>query len=125
VRRHWYSGKALLLHLGFLAVASLCLVAGWWQVDRARAGNMISYGYAVEWPVFAGVAGFFWWQLIHDHPKNPAGGAPQAHAAPDPSGGPRRRRDEESPQLQAYNDSLSALAAEGRPKTWRNPKGLP
>jgi len=114
-----------LLHLAFLIIASLCLVAGWWQVDRARAGNMVSYGYAVEWPVFAGVAGYFWWQLIHDHPKDAAGGTPQPHTRPDPSGGQRRRRDEESPELQAYNDSLTALAAEGRSKTWRNPKGLP
>jgi len=118
----------MLLHLAFVTVASLCLLAGWWQVDRARSGNLASYGYAVEWPVFAVVAGYFWWQLIHDHPGETAGTTPPAHPTPGGSGAPdgvRRLRDEESPQLRAYNDSLSALAAEGRSKTWRNPKGLP
>jgi len=120
VGRHWYSRKALLLHLAVVTVVSLCLIAGWWQVDRARSGNLLSYGYAIEWPVFAVVAGIFWWQLIHDRPNE--------NAVPPVLGtrrGPPRRRDEEGPQLRAYNDDLSALAARGRPKTWRNPKGLP
>ncbi len=118
--RHWYSGKALLLHLAVVTVVSSCLLAGWWQVNRARSGNMLSYGYAIEWPVFAVVAGIFWWQLIHGRPDD----AP-APPAPDTPPEPRRRREEENPQLRAYNDDLSALAAKGRPKTWRNPKGLP
>jgi len=128
VHRRWYSGKALLLHLAFVTVASLCLLAGWWQVDRARSGNLASYGYAVEWPVFAVVAGYFWWQLIHDGPNHEAATSSQSHQAPGAAAKPegnQRRRDEESPALRSYNDALSALAAEGRPKTWRNPKGLP
>lgn len=31
----------------------------------------------------------------------------------------------ESPELVAYNEYLKALAAGGRKKTWRNPRGLP
>jgi len=127
VHRHWYSRKALLLHAALVAVTSLCLAAGWWQVGRARSGNLLSYGYAVEWPVFAVVAGIFWWQLIHDAPKEP--GSPTSEPPADPlapgASRPPRRRREESPQLQAYNDDLTALAARGKPKTWRNPKGLP
>jgi DNA-binding transcriptional regulator of glucitol operon len=128
VRRRWFSGKALLLHLALVAAASLCLLAGWWQVNRAMSGNLLSYGYAIEWPVFAVIAGFFWWQLIHEHPKDAALQRSQPRSAPLGAGTshkPERRREEESPQLQAYNDDLSALAARGRPKTWRNPKGLP
>jgi len=126
VGRHWYSGKALLLHLAVVTVVSLCLLAGWWQVDRARSGNLLSYGYAVEWPVFAVVAGIFWWQLVHDQANDPGSKGPRhAPLRAGPPRGPRRRRDQESPQLRAYNDDLSALAAKGRPKTWRNPKGLP
>jgi len=126
VGRHWYSGKALLLHLAVVTVVSLCLLAGWWQVNRARSGNLLSYGYAIEWPVFAFVAGIFWWQLVHDQVRAPdsetTGPAPPAPGAPQ---GSPRRRDHESPQLRVYNDDLSELAAKGRPKTWRNPKGLP
>ncbi|MGI8778375.1 MAG: hypothetical protein ACR2LJ_13555 [Acidimicrobiales bacterium] len=129
MHRRWYSGKALLLHLAFVTVAPLCLFAGWWQVNRARSGNLASYGYAVEWPVFAVVAGYFWWQLIHHRPNDEAAKVLQSHQARgamgEPEGGQQRRRDEESPALRSYNDALSALAAEGRPKTWRNPKGLP
>jgi len=128
VRERWFCRKALLLHLALVVTASACLLAGWWQVNRARSGNVLSYGYAVEWPVFAGVAGLFWWQLIHDH-RNDAdpqmSQSPFARLAPGPSQRPPRRREEESPQLRAYNDDLSALAARGKPKTWRNPKGLP
>ncbi|MDQ6797747.1 MAG: hypothetical protein M3011_06950 [Actinomycetota bacterium] len=121
MQRPWYSGKALLLHLSLAGTVTLCLVAGWWQVNRARSGNLLSYGYAVEWPVFAGVAILFWWQLVHDDP-----GRRTSQPRPaEPTRPQQRRREQESPQLRAYNDDLSALAAKGRPKTWRNPKGLP
>ncbi len=111
-----------MLHLAFVTVASGCLLAGWWQVERARSGNLLSYGYAVEWPVFAVVAGIFWWQLVHDHPNDDDTVPETSRRA---SFGPQRQRQDESPQLRVYNDDLSALATRGRPKTWRNPKGLP
>ncbi len=127
VRRRWFSRKALLLHLALVIVVSGCLIAGWWQVSRARSGNLLSYGYAVEWPVFAGFAVAFWWQLMRDrttdgHPRT----RPPRPAPPPPgaSDQPVRRREEESPALRAYNDNLVALSARARPKTWRNPKGL-
>jgi hypothetical protein len=59
----------LLLHLLFILVAGGCLLAGWWQVHRAMAGNALSYGYSVEWPAFAVVAGIGWWQMVHDTPE--------------------------------------------------------
>jgi len=43
-----------------------------------------------------------------------AGDPPPARTAP-------RRLADEDPELAAYNDRLAALAAEGRPKTWRRP----
>jgi len=124
VQRPWCSRKALVLHLALAATVGLCLVAAWWQVNRARSGNLLSYGYAVEWPIFAGVAVVFWWQLIHDQPDD-SGPETSDLRTPGAHRWRQRRREEESPQLQAYNDDLSALAATGRPKTWRNPKGLP
>ncbi|GAA0926419.1 hypothetical protein GCM10009557_93130 [Virgisporangium ochraceum] len=41
-----------------LVVAFLAL--GWWQIGRAAGGNMLSWAYAVEWPVFAGFVVFVW-----------------------------------------------------------------
>lgn len=112
----------MLAHVTLVTVVSLCLVAGWWQVDRARSGNLLSYGYAVEWPVFAVIAVVMWWQLIHDSRKDLGPVDPDER---DVLQRPLRRPDDESPALRDYNDGLAALAARGKAKTWRNPRGLP
>jgi hypothetical protein len=59
-----------MLHLAFVVVAGGCLLAAWWQVHRAMAGNTLSYLYSVEWPAFAVVAGIGWWQMFHDTPED-------------------------------------------------------
>lgn len=71
--------RSLLLHLAFIAIASGCLIAGWWQVHRAMAGNGLSYLYSIEWPALAVVAGIGWWQMFHDTPEDIA--ARKAHHA--------------------------------------------
>ncbi len=68
--RQWVTPRSLLLHLAFLVIASGCLIAAWWQVHRAMAGNTLSYLYSVEWPAFAVVAGIGWWQMFHDTPED-------------------------------------------------------
>ena len=117
----------MLIHLSLVVSVPLCLAAGWWQVHRAESGNTLSYGYAVEWPLLAVAAVYFWWHLIHLEPGEGGGvGAPDAEAdASDAAESWSRRRDEESPELRAYNDDLAFLASLGRRKTWRNPKGRP
>jgi len=100
-----------------------CAVAAWWQVGRALQGNQFSYLYAVEWPVF-GVAGIFcWWAMLHSRAAAPDEDAPsqavaeraraQAHLA-------LRAREQEDPELAAYNDYLAGLAVEGKRKGWRS-----
>ncbi|WP_433387175.1 hypothetical protein [Micromonospora sp. KLBMP9576] len=69
----------VVLVVGFLAL-------GWWQVSRAAAGNAISWGYAVEWPIFAGFVVFVWWREVRltlrpapeDEPGATAGTRPAA-----------------------------------------------
>ncbi|HLG93130.1 MAG TPA: hypothetical protein VKY15_09155 [Acidimicrobiales bacterium] len=122
----WLSRRALLLHLAVLVVAPGCLVAGWWQANVAMSGNTLSYVYAFEWPAFAAMAIYVWWQLLHE-PKqtdSPAGAEGQA-ARPSPTSPLRRRPELEDDKLRAYNDYLARLAAEGGRKTWRNPTGAP
>jgi hypothetical protein len=68
--RQWITPRSLLLHLAFVVIASGCLIAAWWQVHRAMAGNTLSYLYSVEWPAFAVVAGIGWWQMFHDTPDD-------------------------------------------------------
>lgn len=124
-RRTWLSGRALLCHLGVLVMAPGCMLAFWWQLHRALAGNNLSWAYTFEWPFFAAFAVVAWWQLLHDDPETvgrrglertrAASGlrdeAPAWAVEPGPG-------DED---LVAYNRYLAGLAASGRRKTWREP----
>jgi hypothetical protein len=119
---------ALVLVAGFLWL-------GWWQYRRAVGGNSLSWGYTFEWPVFAGFVVFLWFREVQlarraAAPSDPAGepdageesGAGIEKAPPrlpdDPVtvGRPVRvtvptRPAEDDPELSAYNDYLSWLAA--------------
>jgi hypothetical protein len=138
VLQRWFSRRALVLHLVLLIVAPGCLVACWWQVHVALAGDALGWLYSVEWPVFAVFAVVFWWYLIDDDPaaraarmaatpatSTGAAGldrqAAESVAVPSPP--PARRIEEEDEELRAYNDYLASLAAHSSRKTWRNPSG--
>src|SRR5436305_3916723 len=58
--RRFLTPRWLLRHAIALVLVVGCLALGWWQLDRARGGNALSYGYAVEWPVFALFVVFVW-----------------------------------------------------------------
>jgi DNA-binding transcriptional regulator of glucitol operon len=132
VRKRWLSRRAFVLHLLLVTVVPGCLFAGWWQVHRALSGNLISYFYSIEWPVFAVLGVLAWWQLIHDVRLETERREPVRV---------RRsflhRDDElptqplawdaalETPELKAYNQYLGALAKGRTRKTWGNPRGLP
>jgi hypothetical protein len=124
VRERWFSRRAIGLHLAVVLWVPGCLIAGWWQVNRAFDGNGLSYLYSVEWPVFALVGIWIWWSLVHTDPET-VGARAQRRLEQDRARAglvaplPERRRDEEDDELAAYNDRLARLAAEGRPKTWR------
>jgi hypothetical protein len=120
------------LHFLLVTVVPGCLVAGWWQVHRALSGNLLSYFYSIEWPIFAVLGVVAWWQLVHDQPLA------RDYEAPREVRRSRLHRDDEvpsrplvwdealeSPELKAYNDYLRALSAGRARKTWRNPRGLP
>ncbi|BCJ60616.1 hypothetical protein [Micromonospora endophytica] len=78
-------------HVAMVVLVTSFLGLGWWQVSRAAAGNAISWGYAVEWPIFAGFVVFVWWREVrHTVREGPAADAdrgtnPQATAAGEPS----------------------------------------
>ncbi len=67
----WLSPRAIRLHVCAVVVVSICLVLGWWQLDRALSGNTLSWVYTVEWPFFAGYAIYMWWRLLHETPGEP------------------------------------------------------
>jgi DNA-binding transcriptional regulator of glucitol operon len=113
---------ALVLVAGFLAL-------GWWQFSRATGGNALSWGYTFEWPVFAAFVVFIWIREIQQERRSGAQGQqeePVGAEAPPPL--PRQdapltvRRPvrvpvanaapgDDDPELAAYNDYLSWLAA--------------
>ncbi|WP_205862939.1 hypothetical protein [Planosporangium thailandense] len=104
---------------------------GWWQVGRARGGNLLSFGYAFEWPLFAGFVVFVWLKEIRTTLRK---GQPAAEPAPSPAVAdeleglpgyvpfratavqrgtvrPEQGVDDGDPDLVAYNRYLEWLAA--------------
>jgi len=51
--RALWTPRWLLVHVPRLVLVVGFLLLGWWQVTRAVNGNLLSFGYAVEWPAFA------------------------------------------------------------------------
>jgi DNA-binding transcriptional regulator of glucitol operon len=108
---------ALVLVAGFLGL-------GWWQYTRAADGNALSWGYMFQWPVFAGFVTFLWWREVRLELRGPEG-APEPPpvrerlpGAPVTVGRPVRAPArpaapvaDDDPDLTAYNDYLSWLAA--------------
>jgi hypothetical protein len=77
---------AVVLIVGFLGL-------GWWQLGRASAGNVLSWAYAVEWPVFAGFVAFMWVREVRLELRADAVAEPAEHP------------------VDAYNDYLAWLNA--------------
>jgi DNA-binding transcriptional regulator of glucitol operon len=120
----------LLRHAVLLVAVAVCVALGWWQLDRARSGNMLSYAYAVEWPIFAIFAIGIWVREIRlavrgDRPDTPPQAAPAAPADPMLTSVPLRARQtpdsDQDGDLSAYNDYLAWLAEDPsrRPADYR------
>jgi len=133
MRRTWFSGRAIGLHVTLLAVVPTFIALFLWQVRRATSGNELSWAYVFEWPFFTAYALYLWWRLVHDQPEPGARttepGARGADGAPcgEAQGGTpgTRPRDEsataddsEDEELAAYNRYLAQLDASGRTKRW-------
>ncbi|MGQ0844023.1 MAG: hypothetical protein ACT4QF_07790 [Sporichthyaceae bacterium] len=115
------------LHLLTLVVVVAFVRLGWWQLVRAREGNALSIGYALEWPVFAVFTLAVWVWLCRDALRRERAGAGAA-PIPEPAPNPTRVPDElvlpsapaplaavfdssqpcEDPELAAYNRMLAA-----------------
>jgi hypothetical protein len=143
VRSTWLSSRAVLLHITTILLVATMAGLTWWQASRALSGNTLSFVYAFEWPLLAGVVVYMWWDLLHERPDR--GGRRQerssgastngavAHtngvaaastngaAAPEASPAVTRYGDDEDEELAAYNRYLAELNASGRRKTWRHP----
>jgi hypothetical protein len=102
-------------HVAALVLIVAFLALGWWQYTRAAGGNALSWGYTVQWPVFAGFVGFLWWREVklarHGVPEKPkAAESLQSRPIRVPSRAPQTPADDD-PELTAYNEYLAWLAA--------------
>jgi hypothetical protein len=115
----------LLRHVVLVVLVAGFLWLGWWQLGRARGGNPLSFGYAVEWPVFALFVIFLWYREVraelhgrYDEPPPPPDvpedlriSVPVRRAAPL----------EDDGEVSAYNEYLAWLAEhpEAKPADYR------
>ncbi len=83
-----FSLSALRFHVPLLIGIALCTFAGLFELSRARAGHTIAWVYTFEWPAFAVVGTYIWWQMITNaeasRPSGPVPGAQQPDLADDP-----------------------------------------
>jgi DNA-binding transcriptional regulator of glucitol operon len=133
----FFAPRWLARHALMVALVTAFLLLGWWQFSRAREGNMLSYAYAVEWPVFAAFVVFVWVKEIRDELGRETSAPPttevpdelvrmpgyvpfQVPTGPRPTGG-----DGSDPELVAYNRYLEWLAANPgrRPSEYRPTEG--
>ena len=63
MRRLW-TPAWIARHVAMVVLVVGFLGLGWWQISRAAAGNSLSWGYAVEWPIFAGFVVYVWWREV-------------------------------------------------------------
>jgi DNA-binding transcriptional regulator of glucitol operon len=98
-----------------------CALLAWWQVSRAADGNLLSYGYAVLWPVFGGFVILIWVRemrlatrgtpepVAHEGPAEGFGRPVLAERAVTPATAADTAGDD--PALVEYNRLLAWLAA--------------
>ncbi|MFC0031806.1 hypothetical protein ACFFMM_19985 [Micromonospora chaiyaphumensis] len=115
-------------HVAMVVLVVGFLGLGWWQVTRAAGGNTLSFGYAIEWPVFAAFVVFVWWREVR-HTLRAAreqatGPAPSAAAGPEPAvATPAVRRPvrvSRVPAAPAGGGDDGELAAYNRYLSWLN-----
>jgi hypothetical protein len=115
-----WTPRWLLRHAVAAGLIAAFLALGWWQVRRAAEGNVLSYAYALEWPLFAAFVGFVWYREVRRArseaaaarepvPREPAGPPPVRSSRPARVGPAYDDSDDE--RLAAYNRYLAWLGA--------------
>lgn len=114
----------ILVHLAAVVLVIAFLLLGWWQLRRAASGNLLSYGYAIQWPAFAVFVVFVWIKEIRrilagasERPDGASTSDPDARAGRPVPRPARARRpeagwdDSDDDELAAYNHYLAWLNA--------------
>jgi DNA-binding transcriptional regulator of glucitol operon len=116
----WLVGHALV----WVGVAAF-LALGWWQAGRAAEGNVLSWAYTFEWPLFAIFLVYMWIREM----RLALGRAPAEKPRPAKRGPVITRQvpaaavedDPADPKLAEYNRMLAWLSEhpEARPSDYR------
>jgi hypothetical protein len=107
--RRFFTPGWLGLHAIAIVLIGLFLLAGYWQVLRGESGNLQSWAYAFEWPLFAVFVVVMWVRMVRDELRGedpdeddtevPARAAPVVEYVPE----------EGDEELTAYNRRLARL----------------
>ena len=105
-----WTPRWILVHAAVVVLVIGMLGLCWWQVNRAASGNLLSFGYAIEWPAFAAFTVYVWIKEM----RRARGQAPTEPKEPVRRTAPVRTGP-------AYDDSGDdELAAYNRYLAWRN-----
>ncbi|MEV5709048.1 hypothetical protein [Actinoallomurus sp. NPDC052274] len=109
--RRFFRPGWLGLHSIAIVLIGIFMLAGWWQLERAQGGNLQSWAYVIEWPMFAIFVVAMWVRMVRDElrgetnadpgPVTPPGAAPSPVIAD--------IDDEDDEELAAYNRRLARL----------------
>ena len=122
--RRLLTPKWLLGHVLVWAGVAAFLALGWWQAGRAAEGNVLSWAYTFEWPLFAIFLVYLWIREM----RLALGREPAPKPRPAKRGPMITRRaaaevaqDGEDPKLAEYNRYLAWLSEhpEARPSDYR------
>lgn len=106
--RRFFTPSWLGLHLVAIVLIGVFLLAGWWQLTRAQGGNLQSWAYVIEWPMFGIFVVAMWVRMVRDElrgePRQNTGSFIPDRAAP---AGVIDDKDDE--ELSAYNRRLARL----------------
>lgn len=95
-----------------VVLVAAMLALGGWQLSRATGGNMLSWAYTIQWPIFAGFVVFIWWREVRRTLLG-EGTAPSTTATRGPvvTRHPSEYDEADDPELAAYNRFLAWLSA--------------
>jgi hypothetical protein len=110
--RRFFTPGWIGLHLVAIVLIGVFMLAGWWQLARAQQGNLQSWAYVIEWPMFAVFVVAMWVRMVRDELRGDVedpGTVTPARAAPYVE-----IDDEDDEELAAYNRRLARLNDQAR-----------
>lgn len=109
--RRFFTPGWLGLHLAAVVLTGAFVLAGWWQLLRARGGNLQSWAYVIEWPLFAVFVIAMWVRMVRDE-LHGDDGQPARETLRVPERAVPSYDDEDDEELAAYNRRLARLSDE-------------